>query len=72
MDRPRRGTKTPQAAGAVHTDFERGFIRSEVMSSNDLIRLGSASAVKDKGLLRVKGKDYKVQDGDVMLFRFHA
>jgi len=64
------GAKAPEAAGQIHSDFERGFIRAEVMSYEDLIRLGSASAVKEKGLLRIEGKDYTVKDGDVMLFRF--
>lgn len=68
----RRGAKAPQAAGVIHSDFERGFIRAEVMSYDDLIRLGSAAAVKEKGLLRIEGKDYTVADGDVMLFRFNV
>ncbi|MBI3306565.1 MAG: redox-regulated ATPase YchF [Candidatus Omnitrophica bacterium] len=68
----RRGTKAPQAAGVIHSDFERGFIRAEVMSYDDLIRLKSAAAVKEAGLLRVEGKDYVVKDGDVMLFRFNV
>ncbi len=66
----RRGTKAPQAAGVIHSDFERGFIRAEVMNCEDLIRLGSAAVVKEKGLLRIEGKEYIVKDGDVMLFRF--
>ena len=66
----RRGAKAPEAAGQIHSDFERGFIRAEVMNYDDLIRLGSAIAVKEKGLLRIEGKDYTVCDGDVMLFRF--
>jgi GTP-binding protein YchF len=66
----RSGAKAPEAAGQIHSDFERGFIRAEVMNYEDLIRLGSALAVKEKGLLRVEGKDYTVADGDVMLFRF--
>jgi hypothetical protein len=68
----RRGTKAPQAAGVIHSDFERGFIRAEVMNCEDLIRLGSAALVKEKGLLRIEGKDYVVLDGDVMLFRFNV
>ncbi len=68
----RRSTKAPQAAGVIHSDFERGFIRAEVMSCNDLIRLGSQAAVKEKGLLRIEGKDYTVADGDIMLFRFNV
>lgn len=65
-----QGTLAPQAAGVIHSDFERGFIRAEVMNYNDLVSLGSAQAVKDKGLLRIEGKEYLVKDGDVMLFRF--
>jgi hypothetical protein len=68
----RRGTKAPQAAGVIHSDFERGFIRAEVMSYEDLDRLGSEQAVKEKGLLRVEGKDYVFKDGDVAHFRFNV
>ncbi len=68
----RRGTKAPQAAGVIHSDFERGFIRAEVMNYDDLVQLGSAAAVKEKGLLRIEGKEYVVKDGDVMLFRFNV
>lgn len=68
----RANTKAPQAAGVIHSDFERGFIRAEVMRCEDLLRLGSSAAVKEKGLLRIEGKDYVVQDGDVMLFRFNV
>jgi len=68
----RRGTLAPQAAGKIHTDFERGFIRAEVQGWEDLVRLGSEAAVKAKGLLRVEGKEYVVQDGDVMHFRFNV
>lgn len=68
----KEGTKAPQAAGVIHSDFERGFIRAETMSYNDLVRLGSAAAVKEKGLLRVEGKEYIVKDGDIMLFRFNV
>ncbi len=67
-----RGAKAPQAAGVIHTDFERGFIRAEVISYDDLGRLGSEQAVKEKGLLRVEGKDYVFQDGDVAHFRFNV
>jgi len=66
----RAGAKAPEAAGQIHSDFERGFIRAEVMSWEDLVKLGSQAAVKEKGLLRIEGKDYVVKDGDVMLFRF--
>ena len=68
----RRGTKAPQAAGVIHTDFEHGFIRAEVMNANDLIRLGTSHAVKEKGLMKIEGKEYIVQDGDVIHFRFNV
>ena len=67
-----RGTKAPQAAGKIHSDFERGFIRAEVVSYDDLIECGSHAAAKEKGLIRLEGKDYVVQDGDIMLFRFNV
>lgn len=67
-----RGTKAPGAAGKIHTDFERGFIRAEVMHWKDLVDLGSEAAVKAKGLFRVEGKDYVVADGDVIHFRFNV
>ena len=66
----RGGAKAPEAAGQIHSDFERGFIRAEVMNYSNLIELGSAAKVKEKGLLRIEGKDYVTRDGDVMLFRF--
>ena len=66
------GTKAPQAAGKIHSDFERGFIRAEVVSYDDLIACGSHTAVKEKGLIRLEGKDYVVKDGDIMLFRFNV
>jgi len=68
----RRGTKAPQAAGKIHSDFERGFIRAEVMKYADLERLGSEHLLKEKGLLAVHGHDYVVEDGDVMYFRFNV
>jgi GTP-binding protein YchF len=68
----RKGTKAPQAAGVIHSDFERGFIRAEVVSYDDLIRLGSMNAAKEQGLVRSEGKDYVMQDGDVVLFRFNV
>lgn len=68
----RRGTKAPQAAGVIHSDFERGFIRAEVVGWETLVDLGSEAAAKAKGLLRVEGKDYVVADGDVMHFRFNV
>ena len=66
------GTKAPQAAGKIHTDFERGFIRAEVISYDDLIACGTHAAAKEKGLIRLEGKDYIVKDGDIMLFRFNV
>ncbi len=67
-----RGTKAPGAAGKIHTDFERGFIRAEVVSFSDLIASGSMVAAKEKGLVRSEGKEYVMQDGDVVLFRFNV
>ncbi|MGB5810860.1 MAG: redox-regulated ATPase YchF [Polyangiales bacterium] len=67
-----RGTKAPQAAGKIHTDFERGFIRAEVMKTEDLFELGTEQAVKSSGKLGVEGKEYIVQDGDIMHFRFNV
>jgi len=67
-----KGTKAPQAAGKIHSDIERGFIKAEVVNYNDLITLGSVNAVKEKGLMRLEGKDYIMQDGDVVLFRFNV
>lgn len=66
------GTKAPQAAGKIHTDFERGFIRAEVVNYQDLLDCGSYSGAKDKGLVGLEGKDYVVKDGDVILFRFNV
>lgn len=66
------GTKAPQAAGKIHSDFERGFIRAEVVSYDDLMECKSHSAAKEKGLIRLEGKDYVVKDGDIMLFRFNV
>jgi len=68
----RRNMKAPQAAGVIHTDFERGFIRAEVVSYDDLVACGSMNAAKEKGLVRLEGKDYVVQDGDIMHFRFNV
>lgn len=67
-----RGTKAPQAAGKIHTDFERGFIRAEVVNYKDLVENGSMTAAKEKGLVRSEGKEYVVQDGDVILFKFNV
>ena len=66
------GTKAPQAAGKIHTDFEKGFIRAEIVAYDDLIREGSMNACKEKGLIRSEGKDYVMKDGDVTLFRFNV
>ena len=67
-----KGTKAPQAAGKIHTDFEKGFIRAEVVRYNDLIECGSHNAAKEKGLVRSEGKEYVMQDGDIVLFRFNV
>ncbi len=67
-----KGTKAPQAAGKIHTDFERGFIRAEVVAYKDLMECGSMTAAKDKGLVRSEGKEYVMQDGDIVLFRFNV
>lgn len=67
-----RGTKAPQAAGKIHTDFERGFIRAEVVSYENLVENGGYNGAKEKGLVRSEGKEYVVQDGDVVLFRFNV
>ncbi|MEO0534601.1 MAG: redox-regulated ATPase YchF [Cyanobacteria bacterium P01_A01_bin.123] len=66
------GMSAPQAAGVIHTDFERGFIRAETVAYDDLVTTGSMGAAKEKGLVRSEGKDYTVQEGDVMLFRFNV
>ena len=68
----RRGATAPQAAGVIHTDFEKGFIRAEVMKYDDFISLGSEQAVKEAGKLGVQGKEYVVEDGDIMHFRFNV
>ena len=68
----KKGTKAPQAAGKIHSDFERGFIRAEVVNYKDLLELGSLSAAKGKGLVGIEGKEYIVKDGDVMLFLFNV
>ena len=67
-----KGTKAPGAAGKIHTDFERGFIRAEIVAFNDLKECGNMVAAKEKGLVRSEGKEYVVQDGDVVLFRFNV
>lgn len=68
----KKGTKAPQAAGKIHSDFERGFIRAEIISYDDLMACGTYNAAKEKGLVRLEGKDYVVQDGDIILFRFNV
>lgn len=68
----KKGTKAPQAAGKIHSDIERGFIRAEVVSYSDLMKEGSMNAVREKGLLRSEGKEYIMQDGDIVLFRFNV
>ncbi len=67
-----KGTKAPQAAGKIHTDFERGFIRAEIVCYDDLMECGSYVTAKEKGLVRLEGKEYVVQDGDIILFRFNV
>jgi ribosome-binding ATPase YchF (GTP1/OBG family) len=67
-----RGTKAPQAAGVIHTDFERGFIRAQTIAYDDFITLGGEVAAKEAGKARDEGKEYVVQDGDVLLFRFNT
>ncbi len=67
-----KGTKAPQAAGKIHTDFERGFIRAEIVSYTDLIECKTMAAARDKGLVRLEGKEYVMQDGDIVLFRFNV
>lgn len=68
----KKGTKAPQAAGKIHSDFERGFIRAEVVNYRNLLECGSLAAAREKGLVGLEGKDYVVQDGDVILFRFNV
>ncbi|NLP26031.1 MAG: redox-regulated ATPase YchF, partial [Clostridiales bacterium] len=68
----KKGTKAPQAAGKIHTDFEKGFIRAEVISFDDFINSGTMAAAKEKGLVRLEGKEYVMQDGDIVLFRFNV
>ena len=68
----KKGTKAPEAAGKIHSDIQRGFIKAEIVSYDDLIREGSMNAVREKGLLRMEGKEYIMQDGDIVLFRFNV
>jgi hypothetical protein len=67
-----KGAKAPQAAGAIHSDFERGFIRAETIAFEDFVRCGGEAGAKEAGRMRAEGKDYVVQDGDVLLFRFNV
>ena len=68
----KKGTKAPQAAGKIHSDIERGFIKAEIVSYEDLVREGSMVAAKEKGLVRSEGKEYIMQDGDIVLFKFNV
>ena len=68
----KKGTKAPQAAGKIHSDIERGFIRAEIVYYEDLMREGSMLAAKEKGLVRSEGKEYVMQDGDIVLFKFNV
>jgi len=68
----KRGMKAPECAGIIHTDFERGFIRAEIMSFDDLMKYGNVAKVKEAGRYRIEGKDYVVQDGDIIYFRFNV
>jgi ribosome-binding ATPase YchF (GTP1/OBG family) len=67
-----QGTRAPEAAGRIHSDMERGFIRAEILHYDDFVRLGGLSQAKDKGLLRSEGKEYVIKDGDIVLFRFNV
>ncbi|MFQ5788498.1 MAG: DUF933 domain-containing protein, partial [Thermodesulfobacteriota bacterium] len=66
----RRGTEAPKAAGKIHSDFEKGFIRAEVISYDDYIRCGSDTRVRESGLLRIEGRNYQIEDGNMVYFRF--
>ncbi len=68
----KKGMKAPECAGVIHSDFERGFIRAETMSYDDFVKYGNPQKVKEAGRVRSEGKDYVVQDGDIMLFRFNV
>ena len=67
-----KGTKAPEAAGKIHSDIQRGFIKAEVVSYDDLMKEGSMLAAKEKGLVRSEGKEYIMQDGDIVLFKFNV
>ena len=68
----KKGTKAPQAAGKIHSDFERGFIKAEIVSYDDLVKNGTYQKAKELGLIRMEGKDYVMQDGDIVDFKFNA
>lgn len=68
----KKGTKAPQAAGKIHSDIERGFIKAEVISYDDFIKEGSMNLAKEKGLVRMEGKEYVMKDGDIVLFKFNV
>ena len=68
----KKGTKAPEAAGKLHSDIQRGFIKAEIVSFDDLMREGSMVAAKEKGLVRSEGKEYIMQDGDIVLFKFNV
>ena len=68
----KKGTKAPEAAGKIHSDIQRGFIKAEIVSFDDLMREGSMVAAKEKGLVRSEGKEYIMQDGDIVLFKFNV
>ena len=68
----KKGTKAPQAAGKIHTDFERGFIKAEIISYDDLVKCGSEQKAKEQGLIRLEGKDYVMKDGDIVEFKFNV
>ncbi len=72
MDHPQRARKAPQAAGVIHTDFEKGFIKAEVIWWEDFVKLGGEAKGRDAGKLAIEGKEYVVRDGDVMHFRFNV
>ena len=72
LDHPQPATPRPKAAGVIHSDFERGFIKAETVAYDDLVQCGSVAAARDKGLYRMEGKEYVVDDGDVMLFKFNV
>ena len=68
----KKGTKAPEAAGKIHSDIQRGFVKAEIVSFDDLMREGSMVAAKEKGLVRSEGKEYIMQDGDIVLFKFNV